>query len=165
MKKNTFFYLGKIVSRYSFKGELLIKTDSDELENLKKIKNFFIEENNSLIPYFIEKCLIHKSSLLRVKFEDIDTEIKANQLLKKNVYLPKKLLPKLQGNKFYFHDVINFKIIDKKYEINIFFDKKNLNLVGWQTEDIYQNLVITFISNVKLNQNLDDEIFKLPKME
>ena len=59
---------------------------------------------------------------------------------------------------------INFKIIDNKYEIDIFFDKKNLNLVGWQTEDIYQNLVITFISNIKLNQNLNDDIFKLPKM-
>ena len=59
---------------------------------------------------------------------------------------------------------VNFKIIDKKYEINIFFDKKSLNLVGWQTEDIYQNLVITFISNIKLNQNLDNDIFKLPKM-
>ena len=45
---------------------------------------------------------------------------------------------------------INFKIIDNKYEIDIFFDKKNLNLVGWQTEDIYQNLVITFISDIKL---------------
>ena len=59
---------------------------------------------------------------------------------------------------------INFKIIDNKYEINIFFDKKNFNLIGWQTEDIYQNLVITFISNIKLNQNIDDNIFKLPKM-
>ena len=59
---------------------------------------------------------------------------------------------------------VNFKIIDKKYEINIFFDKKSLNLVGWQTEDIYQNLVITFISNIKLNQNLDNDNFNLPKM-
>ena len=59
---------------------------------------------------------------------------------------------------------INFKIIDKNYEINIFFDKKSLNLVGWQTEDIYQNLVITFISNIKLNQNLENDTFKLPKM-
>ena len=59
---------------------------------------------------------------------------------------------------------VNFEIINKKYEINIFFDRKNLNLVGWQTEDIYQNLVITFISNIKLNQNIDDKIFKLPKM-
>ena len=60
---------------------------------------------------------------------------------------------------------INFKILDNKYEINIFFDRENLNLIGWQTEDIYQNLVITFISDVKLNQNLDNDIFKLPKMK
>ena len=25
-----------------------------------------------------------------------------------------------------------------------FFDNQTLNLIGWQTEDIYQNLVITF---------------------
>ena len=59
---------------------------------------------------------------------------------------------------------VNFEIIDKKYEINVFFDKKSLNLIGWQTEDIYQNLVITFISDIKLNQNIDGDIFKLPKM-
>ena len=70
----------------------------------------------------------------------------------------KKLKNKIIDEKY-----INFKIIDNKYEIDIFFDKKSLNLIGWQTEDIYQNLVITFISNVKLNQNLDDDVFKLPK--
>ncbi len=114
MRKDACFYLGKVIGKFSFKGELLIKTDSDELESFKKIKKFFIEQHNLLIPFFIEKCLIHKSSLLRVKLEDIDDETKANELLKKNVYLPKELLPKLKGNKFYFHDVINFKIIDKK---------------------------------------------------
>ncbi|MDA9597652.1 outer-membrane lipoprotein carrier protein LolA [Candidatus Pelagibacter sp.] len=60
---------------------------------------------------------------------------------------------------------INFKIINNKYEINVFFDKKNLILIGWQTEDIYQNLVVTFISDIKLNQNLNNDIFKLPKMD
>ena len=114
MKKDACFYLGKVIGKFSFKGELLIKTDSDELESFKKIKKFFIEQDNFLIPFFIEKFLIHKSSLLRVKLEDIDDETKANELLKKNVYLPKELLPKLKGDKFYFHDVINFKIIDKK---------------------------------------------------
>ena len=34
---------------------------------------------------------------------------------------------------------------------DIFFDYKTLNLIGWQTKDIYQNLVITFIYNVKKN--------------
>ena len=70
----------------------------------------------------------------------------------------KKLEPRIIKNKY-----INFTLLDENQTINIFFNKKDLNLIGWQTEDIYQNLVITFISNVKLNQNLDDDVFKLPK--
>jgi len=58
---------------------------------------------------------------------------------------------------------LNFKILEKNNEINIFFDKRNLNLVGWQTEDIYQNLTITFISSVRINQEIDNKIFILPK--
>ncbi len=59
---------------------------------------------------------------------------------------------------------INFTIIKDNAEINIFFDKETLNLVGWQTEDIYQNLVITFIYNIKYNQKINENIFKLPEM-
>ena len=57
---------------------------------------------------------------------------------------------------------LNFKIFENNNEINIFFDKKDLNLIGWQTEDIYQNLSITFISSIKKNQKIDNKIFKLP---
>ncbi|MDC0608280.1 outer-membrane lipoprotein carrier protein LolA [Candidatus Pelagibacter ubique] len=58
---------------------------------------------------------------------------------------------------------LNFKIFENNNEINIFFDKKDLNLIGWQTEDIYQNLSITFISSIKKNQEIDGKIFKLPE--
>ena len=57
---------------------------------------------------------------------------------------------------------INYTILENNYEINIFFDKKNFNLVGWQTSDIYQNLNMIFISNLKKNQNIDQKIFNLP---
>jgi outer membrane lipoprotein-sorting protein len=60
---------------------------------------------------------------------------------------------------------LNFLLLENKNEINIFFDKKTFNLVGWQTEDIYQNLTITFISSVKINQTIDNDIFILPKYE
>ena len=59
---------------------------------------------------------------------------------------------------------INFSLVNSNNKINIFFDNKTLNLIGWQTEDIYQNLVITYISEIKLNQEIDKSIFKLPKM-
>ena len=59
---------------------------------------------------------------------------------------------------------INFTIIKNNNEINIFFDNKTLNLVGWQTEDIYQNLVITYIYKIQYNQKINKNLFKLPKM-
>ena len=58
---------------------------------------------------------------------------------------------------------LNFTISEKDIKINIFFDKKNLSLVGWQTEDIYKNLAITYISSLKINQKINNKIFILPE--
>ena len=58
---------------------------------------------------------------------------------------------------------LNFTIFENNNKINVFFDIKSLLLVGWQTEDIYQNLAVTFISSVKINQEINDKIFILPK--
>ena len=58
---------------------------------------------------------------------------------------------------------LNFTFFENNNEINVFFDKLSLALVGWQTEDIYQNLIITFISSLKTNREIDDRIFILPK--
>ena len=69
-----------------------------------------------------------------------------------------KLEPKIIDNKF-----LAFKILENNKEINIFFDKKTFILTGWQTKDIYQNLNITYISSIKINQKIDDKIFILPE--
>ena len=58
---------------------------------------------------------------------------------------------------------LNFKIFENNNKIDIFFNKKNLNLIGWQTEDIYQNLSVTFISSVKINQKINEKKFRLPQ--
>ena len=60
-------------------------------------------------------------------------------------------------------DFINFNFVENENEINLFFDKKTFNLIGWQTVDIYQNVSITYLSSIKRNQKLKKEIFKLPK--
>ena len=71
----------------------------------------------------------------------------------------KNLESRIVSNKY-----INFTILKNNNKINIFFDKKTLNLIGWQTEDIYQNLVITYIYKIQYNQKIDKNIFKLPQM-
>ena len=58
---------------------------------------------------------------------------------------------------------INFSFVENENKINLFFDKKNYYLVGWQSIDIYQNLSITFISSIVKNIEIDENLFKLPK--
>ena len=109
------FFLGTVVGKYSFKGEVLIKLDTDQPELYENISTLFIETQTGLAPYFVIKSELHKSSLLRVAFEDVTDESEAEILLKKKVFLPLDILPKLTGNQFYFHEIIGFAVIDKQY--------------------------------------------------
>lgn len=117
MRKEDCFYLGKIAKKFSFKGEVLLYLDTDEPELYENMESVFVDINNNLIPFFIETSSLHKNDFLRVKFEDMNTEADAEEILNCPIYLPLKLLPKLTGNKFYFHEVIGFNVEDKRLGI------------------------------------------------
>ena len=82
-------------------------------------------------------------------------------LLNKNFILEKlnNSEEKLLNEKYYL-----FSISDNDQILNIFFDKMTNDLIGWQTEDIYQNLSVTFIFNLKINKNVNRKLFNLPIM-
>ena len=62
------------------------------------------------------------------------------------------------NNKYIF-----FKINENDNNINVFFSKENYEIVGWQIEDIYQNLAVTYIFDKSINNQIDEKKFKLPK--
>lgn len=112
MDKSACFYLGKIVSKYSFKGEVLVKLDTDEPEIYENMESVFVSLGNNLVPFFIDRCRLHKSNLLRIDFEEVKTESDADRIMGSELFLPLSFLPELTGNKFYFHEVVEFTVID-----------------------------------------------------
>ena len=57
---------------------------------------------------------------------------------------------------------VNYTITQNDVEIDVFFDLKNFNLIGWQTKDIYQNTAITLLYSILINQEINKKIFELP---
>ena len=60
------------------------------------------------------------------------------------------------------NNLIGFVISEKDNEINIFFDNKTYDLIGWQNTDIYQNFNITFLSSIRKNRVLSKKLFIIP---
>ena len=57
---------------------------------------------------------------------------------------------------------IKYTITENENKLDIFFDVVSLDLIGWQTRDIYQNKAITLLSFVAKNIEIDKNIFKVP---
>ena len=107
------------------------------------------------------KSLVIKNTVSGLSYIYPIKKTPLNLILDKNFLLSqlKKLEPRIIDKEY-----INFTLEEKNYKINLFFNNKTLNLIGWQTEDIYQNLVITFISGIEINKNINQNIFKLPSL-
>jgi len=168
MKKEDCFYLGIIARKHSYKGEVVIVIDSDEPELYANLDAVFIEYNNKLIPFFVENILLQKGNQLRVKFEDIDTEKDAIDILKRDAYLPLTLLPKLEGDKFYYHEVIGFTIIDSNYgeigKITSINDTTAQALFVIET-DTNKQILIPLIDNFIKEVDRENQIIKVETPE
>ena len=82
-----------------------------------------------------------------------------------NLILDKKFLINKISNlneRIIDNNLINFTILERDNEINIFFNKETYDLIGWQNTDIYQNFNITFISSIRKNRVLSKNLFKIP---
>ncbi|HPE40045.1 MAG TPA: ribosome maturation factor RimM [Bacteroidales bacterium] len=106
-----FFYLGVITKPFGYKGQAFIYLDTDQPEKYSDLESVFLHVDDEMVPYMIEEIQLRGSNQAVVKFADIDgDEIKS--FMKTELYLPITALPPLTGNKFYFHEVIGFHVID-----------------------------------------------------
>ena len=149
------------INNISFKFEQningKIETGNCIIEYPKKIFCKYDSKNNKILVSNGKSLVIKTKSGSYYRYRIERTPL--NYILDKDFIINEiqTLKGRIIDDKF-----LNFKIIKDGHEINIFFDKKDFFLIGWQTLDIYQNLNITFIHSLKINQKLKKNTFKLP---
>ena len=137
-----------------------IETGNCVLEYPKKIFCKYASKNNKILVSN-GKSLVIKTNKPSYYHYPLD-KTPLNFILDKEFLLNEiSLLKERSLNENY----INYTIIKNDNEINIFFDKRNFFLIGWQIVDIYQNLNITFLSSIKKNQLIDKNIFFIPSQD
>ena len=133
-----------------------IENGNCTLEYPKKIFCEYAKSNNKILVSN-GKSLVIKTITSYYRYPLKKTPL--NLILDKNFLINKinVLKEKIIDEKY-----INYTIEDKDTKINIFFDKKTYNLIGWQNTDIYQNFNITFLSSIRKNRIIPKDMFKLP---
>ncbi|MCB0401464.1 MAG: 16S rRNA processing protein RimM [Flavobacteriales bacterium] len=115
MNLDACYYLGYTAKVHGKQGELIIKLDVDHPETYQNLESVLIRMNKkdkSLIPFFLTRADVLNNGTLRIQIEDLNSADEARELVGKETYLPLEALPKLTGNRFYYHEVEGFTVTD-----------------------------------------------------
>lgn len=96
---------------HGLKGEVTVSLNPDSPSDWESLKTVFIDQHNTLVPYFIEYASV-KNDKAFVKFEDISTPEAAAGLKNLSVYLEKSSRPKLPVGDFYDDEIMGFQVQD-----------------------------------------------------
>ena len=107
-----FYYLGKILKRHGNQGSLLALLEVDNTSDYEDLKSVYVDLAHERIPFFIESVELLAKNKMILKFQDVATAEHADAFSGLELYLPLSYLPKLKGNRFYFHEVKGFRVID-----------------------------------------------------
>jgi len=105
------FRIGSTIKTKGLKGELHAYIDFEDIEDVK-FKSVFLETGGKLVPYFVSSIKYLQKNAAYLVLEDVGTIEKASLLIKKNIYLPKKLKPKKKEKEFTLMDLKGFTAID-----------------------------------------------------
>ena len=147
------------ISNFSFQFEQningKIENGNCTIEYPKKM--YCVYDKNNKILVSNGKSLVIKTISSYYRYPLKKTPL--NLILDKNYLINKiySLEENLLKNSF-----INYTILENETRIDIFFDNISLELIGWQTKDIYQNTALTLLSSISKNQNIKKKLFRLP---
>ena len=190
MIKKSFFLLNVFFVYFFFTGASSADLQKDLINKLTAIRTLSfdfkqkISDKEEIGNCFIKYPLLMKCNYKNLKQKTIISNGKTVAIIKKKYkkiyYYPIKSTPlffilkkekiinlirKNQPTEIN-ASFIEFEFIDQKTnKVKILFDKNSLEFKGWKTKDSYSNDVSFTINNLKINNQIMDDFFKIPNEE
>ncbi len=161
-----YFFLGVINKIHGNNGNVIAYLDVDNPQQYAELDMVFLNINGAPIPHFIENINILNNKAI-IAFEGIDSIEKASALVKKELFLPLSVLPPLSGNKFYYHEVAGFNIIDESFgELGIL--KEVLDYPNQAVLQVFHNdkeILVPINDDIILKVNRNDKTIHIKAPE
>lgn len=150
------FYIGYITKTKGLKGEVQLYFEYNEPE-LLNLDVLFAEISGKMVPFFTATYKLHTNSTGNFYFDDIDHIDKAQQLVKKKIYLPLDKMPDRSEDEFHYNDLKGFIVSDETHgelgeiiEVNEYPQQFVATL-------LYQNKEVLFPLNDDMIVEIDEE--------
>lgn len=152
MNKDDFFYLGKILKTHGNKGQVLVQLDVDDPESYQELESVYLDLHGERIPFFISSVELKHNRKAVFSFQDFDNPDDAESLPGLEMYLPVTELPVLTGNRFYFHEITGYQVIDQHHG--------NIGVIGGVLELPHQSLFRIVNGDKEILVPVVDEIIR-----
>jgi 16S rRNA processing protein RimM len=90
IKEEEVYRIGRLGKAHGVKGEVSFQFDDDIFDRVD-CDYLVLDVDGILVPFFIEEYRFRSDSVALVKFEDIDTQQRAQELTGCDVYFPRSL--------------------------------------------------------------------------
>jgi 16S rRNA processing protein RimM len=108
--------VGKVLSSWSFKGQVKIQPLTDDIMRFKKLKKVFLQTDDKKIPHEVESVTFLNNRFVVLKIKGIDSERKAKELISKYVFIHRDDAVKLPEGRYFICDIIGLDVFTEQEE-------------------------------------------------
>ena len=148
--------IGTIITKHGFNGSLILKISGKYSNNLSIVDFLFIEINKKHIPFKLDSIKTFKNKSYKIKFNEVNNDAYANQLISKSVFIKSNDYPDLKKETNIYSAIINFSAFNNEAKIGEIINI-NENLPQPVFEINYKSKIVMVPIHEDLIINIDKE--------
>ena len=107
-----YFQVGYVRKKHGFKGDVVVRLTADDPTPYQGLDAYFVEDRGKALPFFVASARPVNAEESIVRFEGVDGELEAQNMVGRGLWLPEALLPELNEDQFYYHELPGFRVVN-----------------------------------------------------